>query len=163
MLPRMRILRCVLPLAALAACLVLPSAAGAVIVPQRGMLGLRIDMTTTQARARLGPPDAVRRPTNPIFGRYTEYRYGEVRVSFFDSNSRAFSFFTRGRSARTVQGVGVGSTETYLKSALRGETCRTEFGSRHCFFGQFTAGRIVTDFLIRNGRVSAVTVSRVID
>jgi hypothetical protein len=143
--------------------LVLPAAAQAVIVPQQGMLGLRLGMTTKQARDRLGPPDAVRRPVNEIFGRYTEYRYGEVVMSFFRSNGQAYNFFTRGRTARTLQGVGVGSTEAYLRSALRGETCRTEFGTRHCFFGRFTAGRIVTDFQIRNGRVTSVTVGRVID
>jgi hypothetical protein len=145
--------------------LALPTAAGAVIVPQRGMLGLGLSSTTAQARARLGPPDAIRRPTSPIFGRYSEYRYGEVRVSFFDSNGQAFNFFTRGKSARTVRGVGVGSTEAFVKANVAGETCRTQFGIRDCIIGRETAGQIVTRFVISRttNRVTSVTIGRVID
>ena len=150
---------------AAAASLALPAVAGAVIVPQQGMLGAKLGMTGAQIQARLGPPDATRTRTNEIIGAYTEYRYGEVRVSLFPSNGQAFNFFTRGRSARTVQGVGVGSTETYLRSALRGETCRTQFGIRDCILGQELAGRIVTRFVISRttNRVTSITIGRVID
>ena len=159
----MRILRYLL--LAAAASLALPAAAGAVIVPQQGMLGAKLGMTGAQIQARLGPPDATRTRTNEIIGSYTELRYGEVLVSLFRSNGQAFNFFTRGRSARTVRGVGVGSTEAYLRSALRGETCRTQFGIRDCVIGQELAGRIVTRFTISRttNRVTTVTVGRVID
>jgi hypothetical protein len=159
----MRFPRYVLPAAAVAAALAVPASAGASIVPQQGMLGVKLGMTSAQIRARLGPPDAIRHPSNEIIGRYTEYRYGEVRVSLFESNSQAFNFFTRGRSARTVKGVGVGSPETYVKTAVPGVTCKTQFGFRTCTVGQALAGRIVTDFRIGGGRVSSVSVGRVID
>jgi len=159
----MRILRYLL--LALAASLAVPAAAAAIIVPQQGMLGARLGMTGTQIQARLGPPDSVRHPTSPILGRYTEWRFGEVTVSLFGSNGQAFTFFTRGRSARTAQGVGVGSTEGYLRSALRGEVCRTQFGFRSCVIGQELPGRVVTAFSISRAtmRVTSVTVGRVID
>jgi hypothetical protein len=160
----MRLPRYVLPAAAVAAALTVPASAGASIVPQQGMLGVRLGMTGAQIRARLGPPDRVRHPVGEITGRFTEYRYGEVVVSLFDgSTGRAFNFFTRGRSARTVKGVGVGSPESYVKSAVPGVTCKTEFGFRGCMLGQALVGRIVTNFRIVNGRVSSVSVGRVID
>jgi hypothetical protein len=161
----MRLPRYVLPAAALVAALALPATAGASIVPQQGMLGVKLGMTGAQIQARLGPPDRVRHPSGEITGRFTEYRYGEVVVSLFDgSTGQVFNFFTKGKSARTVKGVGVGSPESYVRSAVRGVTCKTEFGSRHCFLGQFLAGRTVTDFRIsKAGRVSSVTVGRVID
>jgi hypothetical protein len=159
----MRILR-YLSLAAVAVMVLAAAApAGASIVPQQGMLGVKIGMSAPQITARLGPPDSVRHPRNEIIGRYTEYRYGEVRVSLFESNSQVFNFFTKGRSARTTKGVGVGSPEAYVKSAVAGVSCKSEFGTRHCIVGQQLAGRIVTDFRIIGGRVANVTVGRVID
>jgi hypothetical protein len=161
----MRLLRYLLLPAALAVALALPAGTGAVIVPQQGMLGVKIGMTRAQIQARLGPPDAVRRPTSEIFGRYTEYRYGEVRIGLFNSNGRAFSFQTRGRSARTVKGVGVGSSEAYVRSAMPGIRCRTEFGVRSCLLGRLEVGRIVTSLFVsrRTGRVTRVAIGRVID
>jgi hypothetical protein len=159
----MRFPRYLLPATATVAALTVPASAGASIVPQQGMLGVKLGTTANQIRARLGPPDAVRHPTSEILGRYTEYRYGEVRVSLFDSNGQAFNFVTRGKSARTTRGVGVGSPESYVKSAVPGVTCKTESGFRNCTLGQALPGRIVTTFRIVNGRVASVSVGRVID
>ncbi len=157
-------MRCALPLAALTAALGLPATAGASIVPQQGMLGVKVGMTRSQIQARLGPPDRVRTRSNEIIGSYTDYRYGEVVVSLFTGSAgQAFNFFTRGRSARTTKGVGVGSPESYVRSAVAGVTCRTESGVRSCTVGQALPGKIVTDFRILKGRVSSVNVGRVID
>lgn len=164
----MRMLRYLLP-AAVAASLAVPSVAGASIVPQQGMLGGQLGMTGAQLQARIGPPDAVRTQTSEILGSYTEYRYGEVYVSLFmatpRSSGRIFNFFTRGRSARTRSGVGVGSTEAYLRSRLRGERCLTDGGFRRCVIGQELPGRIVTVFGISRttSRVTNITIGRVID
>jgi hypothetical protein len=160
----MRFPRYLILAAVTAAALGVPAAAHASIVPQQGMLGVKLGMTGSQIRARLGPPDRVRHPTGEITGRFTEYRYGEVLVSLFEgANGKAFNFITKGKSARTVKGVGVGSPESYVKSAVPGVTCKTEFDFRSCRLGQALAGRIVTDFRIVSGRVSSVTVGRVID
>ena len=163
MLAAMRILRYLILAAGLS--LALPAATSASIVPQRGMLGGNLNMTATELVSRIGPPSAVRTRTNEIFGAYDEYRWGEVYVSAFRSNGTIFGYFTRGRSARTTSGVGVGSTETYLKSKLRGETCRTTGGIRDCIIGRESAGEVVTRFTIsrRTSRVTSVTIGRVID
>ena len=159
----MRILRHLTPVAAAVTALAVTAPAGASIVPQQGMLGVKMGMTASQITARLGPPDAVSRPRNEIFGRFIRYRYGEVFVELFQSNSQAFHFYTTGRSARTTKGVGVGSPESYVRSAISGEACRNEGGFRFCNVGQLEAGRIVTTFRIRNGRVIRVDIGRVID
>ena len=159
----MRILRLFITAAAAVTVLAVAAPAGASIVVQKGMLGVTMGMKISDVRARLGPPDAISRPSNEIFGRFTRYRYGEVRIEFFDSDSSAFHFYTSGRSARTTNGVGVGSPESYMRSAIVGETCRNEGGLRFCNVGQLEAGRIVTTFRIRNGRVTRVDIGRVID
>ena len=41
--------------------------------------------------------------------------------------------------------------------------CETIAGTRSCHTGRFTAGEIITDFLIRNGKVSRVSIGRVFD
>jgi hypothetical protein len=146
------------------ALLALPALAHSRIVVQQGMAGIRIGMTQAQVIAAKGQPDGRARPHSEILGRYTLYRYGNVYVSLFTSGT-VFDVRTSGRTERTASGVGVGSTETFLRMNLRGETCKTEFGYRHCWFGAFRPGRIVTDFSIsrRTGRVTRVQVGRVID
>jgi len=159
----MRILRNLLLVAG--ASLAVPATAAASIVVQKGMLGGNLNMTASQLRARIGPPSAVRTRSNEIFGAYDEYRWGEVYVSAFRSNGMIFDYSTRGRSARTTSGVGVGSTETYLRAKVTGEVCRTNSGARTCVVGEESAGQIVTAFRINpaTGRVRSVTVGRVID
>ena len=46
---------------------------------------------------------------------------------------------------------------------MRGVRCETTFGTRSCHTGRFTVGEIVTDFLIRNGKVTRVSIGRVFD
>ncbi|HVE68839.1 MAG TPA: hypothetical protein VNB64_09690 [Solirubrobacteraceae bacterium] len=161
----MRILRCLF--LAAAASLALPAASSASIVVGTGMIGgtLRTEMTATQLIGRAGPPSAVRTRTSEIFGAYREYRWGEVYVSAFRSNGAIFNFYTRGRSARTSSGIGVGSSENFLRSRLSGETCRTLGGFRDCIVGREEPGQIVTRFSISRttARVTSVTVGRVID
>lgn len=144
------------------AALAAPLAASANIVVNSSMAGVRLSMTQTQVRAALGPPSSIRNGTND-FGAFREFRYrGEVTVTF-QGLSSVTAVTTTGVGARTAGGVGVGSTEAFLRAHLSGETCRTESGFRHCFVGSFLPGRRVTDFAIRTGRVTRVTVGFVID
>ena len=59
--------------------------------------------------------------------------------------------------------MGVGSTEAAVKARVRGVRCETTFGTRSCHTGRFTVGEIITDFLIRNGKVTRVSIGRVFD
>ncbi len=96
------------------------------------------------------------------FGRFTELRYPGLRVAFQGTASVSNISTTR-TSEKTVGTVGVGSTESQVRMHVGGVRCKTEFGFRHCFLGQFLAGHRVTDFFIRHGRVTRVDVGFVID
>jgi hypothetical protein len=147
---------------ALAAFLLAAPVAGATIVPQQGMAGVRVGMTRAQVEAALGTPLRVVRGTND-FGRYTELRYPfRVRV-LLQGDVSVTAVWTTGRRERTASGVGVGSTEAEVRAGVRGVRCETVGGFRSCSLGSFRPGARVTDFQLRAGRVVRVTVGLVID
>ena len=97
------------------------------------------------------------------FGPYVQYTFaGGLRV-VFQGRTRVTSVRLTGRGDRTSKGVGVGSSEASVKANVPGITCET-FGSfRTCHTGSGEPGQRITDFQMRNGRVSAVVVGIVID
>jgi hypothetical protein len=141
--------------------LVLAAGAPAAIVVQKSIAGVQLRMTKTQVRATLGAPSRIRTGTND-FGPYTEFVYPAVRVTF-QGGLRVSGLRTTSRAQRTARGVGPGSSEAQVRARVAGVRCRTESGFRHCGVGRFLAGRIVTDFHIRRGRVSAVVIGYVLD
>lgn len=148
--------------------LLLPaSLAEARIVPQKGIMGINLNMTRAQVVQKKGRPDSEQIVPNEILGQQRVMRYGKTRVSFSGTRrrSRVITVTTRSRRQRTRSGVGVGSTEAAVRSGVQGIRCRTEFGSRHCFKGTFEPGERVTDFSISQPehRVTRVTVGIVID
>jgi hypothetical protein len=143
-----------------AAATVVPAAA-AVIVPQHSIAGVRLGMTEKKVRALLGKPLAVKVSQND-FGTFRQLVYAQVSVGF-QSGPKVTGMTTTSPKERTAAGVGVGSTVAQLRAALRGETCRKEFGVFHCWLGAFDPGKVVTDFFVRGGRVSRVTLGYVID
>ena len=151
---------------ALSVALLAPATASAEIVPQEGMKGLKLDMTVDEVRGVLGSPDRFRVVRSEIAGRLREWRYGLTRVTFNSTAADAtvLSLDTRSRKERTAEGVGVGSRKATVKRRVPKVRCLVEFSYDHCFVGAFRAGQIVTDFAIgRNGKVSRVTVGRVVD
>ncbi|HEY6068174.1 MAG TPA: hypothetical protein VIU81_05710 [Gaiellaceae bacterium] len=154
-------MRVVIIVAAASCALVAASSAEARIVVQHGVAGASLHMTKAQVRARLGAPVRVRAGRND-FGRYTEFVYSNVTVSF-QIGARATAFRVSTRAERTAGGIGVGSTEAAVKAGIAHITCRTESGFRHCFVGRFLPGRVVTDFRIRSGRVRSITIGYVLD
>ena len=153
---------CVALLGALVA-LALAAPASATIRPQRGMAAVRLGMTQSEMRMILGAPTHVRQGLND-FGPYTQFLYpGSIRVTF-QGNRRVTGISTRGRTERTLRGVGVGSTEAAVRSKVGHVRCETIAGSRTCHVGSFEPGNRVTVFLIgRRGRVVTVTVGFVLD
>lgn len=141
--------------------LVVAPAAGATIVPQRSIAGIRLHMTKTQVRAKLGTPKRLQNGRND-FGRYTTFVYPRVTVTF-QSGAKVTGLRTRSPRERTASGVGVGSTEAKVKAGVPAAVCKTESGVRQCVVGMFKPGRTVTSFLFKHGRVSDVVVGIVID
>jgi hypothetical protein len=154
--------RLLLPLAAVAALLALPTAASAYISIDHGIAGARIGNTGKQVRAALGKPKLRITGTNP-FGYYVDYRYvGGLRV-LFQGGRRVSSVSTTGLGDRTTKGVGVGSSEATAKARHPKLKCETIGGTRSCHTGTFAAGTRVTDFLLKKGKVTRVFVGIVID
>jgi hypothetical protein len=155
------VLRAFLLAVAAACAFVFASPAVATILPQKGIAGVSIGMSQGKVRSVLGKPSSVKRGSND-FGKYMIYRYPGLRVSF-QGNASVTDMSTTRKSERTARGVGVGSTVTKLKAGVKGLTCKTESGFRHCYLGKFLAGRRVTDFVVKRGKVSRVDVGVVID
>jgi hypothetical protein len=146
---------------ALVAALALTSAAPARIVVQKGIAGVQLRMTRAKVIQLLGQPPRTRSGTN-VFGPWTEFIYPRVRV-MFQSGPLVTGLRTTSRLEKTARGVGPGSTEAQVRARVAGVRCRIEGGFRHCFVGRFLPGRVVTDFHLRRGRVSAVGMGYVLD
>jgi hypothetical protein len=142
---------------ACAAALTLASPGAGAIVVQHGIAGVRLHMTKSQVRALLGAPKHIQTGRND-FGRYTTFRYPRVSVTF-QSGVKVTGMRTSSPLERTTAGVGVGATRARVKSGVPGVRCQ----SQQCIVGRFTPGSVVTSFILRHGRVSAVVVGIVID
>jgi hypothetical protein len=150
------------PLAALLAALTLPAAASALVQVDQGIGGARLGNTRAEVRSALGPPRRVIKGTND-FGPFVSLRYhGRLTVNF-QGRRKVSSVSTTGLGDRTAAGVGIGSTEKAVKRGVPGVRCGKIAGTRSCHTGRFRAGRIVTDFVIKNGRVARITVGKVLD
>jgi hypothetical protein len=149
-------------MAAMACALVATSTAQAIIQVQRGISGVTLGMTPASAKAALGIPNKTKKG-HDAFGPFTEYQYAGGITVGFQGNANVTAVDITGQSDRTATGVGVGSTEQQVKKGVRGVKCDTVAGIRSCHVGALLAGRRVTDFLLRHGRVSRVTVGFVID
>jgi hypothetical protein len=147
---------------ALLAPLAAPAAASALIQVDRGIAGARLGSSRAEVRAALGAPRTARSGTND-FGAYSRWTYRGGITVLFQGRANVSSVSTTGRGDRTARGVGVGSSERTVRRRVRGIRCETFGGSRSCHTGRFTAGEIITDFLLRGGTVRRVTVGHVID
>lgn len=147
----------------LAAALVLPSHAAALIHVDQGIAGARIGNSQAQVRAALGQPDLVKTGDNE-FGPWRQYYYeGGIRV-FFQGDGDVTSVTTLGRGDRTSKGIGVGNSEKALRAKHKGLECETFEGSfRSCSTGAGEPGQRITSFFISKGRITRVVVGIVID
>jgi hypothetical protein len=147
--------------AAAAALLAVPASASAMIQIDKGIAGARLNNTQGQVKAALGKPAKVKHGTND-FGKFTQFVYaGQLTVSF-QGNAKVTSVSEKGKGDRTASGVGVGSKEAAVKK-LKGIKCETFDGSRECHTNSFVAGKRVTDFFIRRGKVTRVDIGFVLD
>ena len=132
-------MRIVFPFALVAAAAVLAaSTVGAAIVSQQGFAGVKIGMTQAKVRSVLGKPTSVKRGSNN-FGKYTIFKYAGLQTEF-QGNTTLTSVSTTRTSERTASGIGVGSTVAQVKAKIKGVTCATDSGFRHCYLGTFAPG-----------------------
>jgi hypothetical protein len=145
-----------------AATLLAPAPASAVIQLDRGIGGARLGNTKAEVRTALGQPNRVRNGTNE-FGPFTVFVYnGGIRVTFQSGNT-VTAVTTTGLGDRTARGVGVRSRRAAVEQRVPGVDCNTFMGTTICQRGEGLPGQRVTAFFIRNGRVVRVTVGFVID
>lgn len=156
-------------LGAAAALLVAVPVAGALIVPQSSIRGVKLGMTRAEVTAKLGEPNEKRTRRNELIGKYVELRYGRTVFSLYrDSDGyegTVFNMTTRSRAEKTKSGVGVGSSERAVRRGVKNARCMTEFGRRTCTVGKLRPGRKVTTFDIsrKGGKVTRVSTGFVID
>ena len=131
------------------------------IVPQKGIAGVRLGMTQAQVKADIGLPAKVERGNNEI-GPYTTYRYRTFTVTFF-GGPKVTQLDTHSPRKRTASGVGVSSSRADVRAKVAGIRCLKEFGYHHCYVGSWQPGRVITDFALKNGRVTSVSIGYVID
>jgi hypothetical protein len=148
--------------AALLAPLGAPAAAEALIQVDRGIAGARLGNSRAEVRAALGAPASTRSGAND-FGRFLQWRFRGGITVIFQGRREVSTVSTSGRGDRTRRNVGVGSSERTVRRRVRGIRCETIAGFRSCHTGRFSAGEIITDFLIRNGKVTRVSIGRVLD
>jgi hypothetical protein len=149
-------------LAALLLALSVPAAAQAMVQIDRGIAGARLGNTRAEVRTALGKPRRVITGSND-FGPFLTFRYRGGLTVNFQGRRRVSSVSTSGRGDRTAAGVGVGSSEAAVKAKVKGVKCETIAGSRSCHTNDFTAGQRVTDFIIEGGKVTRISVGRVLD
>jgi hypothetical protein len=147
---------------AVAATLLAPASASAIIQLDRGIAGARLGNTKAEVKTALGQPNRVRNGNNE-FGPFTVYVYrGGIRVTFQSGNT-VTAATTLGLGDRTRRGVGVRSTQAAVENRVPGATCESFGQTTICTRGDLLPGERVNSFFIRNGRVFRVTVAFVID
>lgn len=158
-------MRCLLAAMLIAAVCAVPAQAR--IVVGKGIGPARIGMSESQVRSELGRPDARAVKRDEIQGKIVRVRYGKLRATLGPAGpgARVQLVSTTSAAQRTAQGVGVGSSIGRVRRSVRGVRCQSAGSGRQtCFVGRFRPGAIITDFRIgRAGRVTEVTVARVID
>ena len=119
----------------------------------RSMAGVKLGMGKQQVRERLGKP--AKRNLGPDF---VNWRYDQpaITVTF---KPKVITLFTRSSAQRGPLGIGVGTTESRLRSVVDRARCASAEGTRTCVVGGFDTGERSTVFVMRKGKVRSITIS----
>jgi hypothetical protein len=135
-----------------------PAVAGATIVVNGGMSGVRLDNTMNQVRHALGRPNEV-----DHFGGTTAWFYASSGLSIdFGRTNRVHDLSTGGHSELTASGVGVGSSEVAVMRLVPGVHCSPNAPGSQGVDCTVSSAGVLTDFHVttRRGLVQSVTISR---
>lgn len=83
-------------------------------------------------------------------------------MTFF-AGQRVTLLSTISRKEQTAQGIGVGSPGHVVRQFVPGVKCLAGFGDTYCYVGRRVPGAKVTDFTIKAGYVSRISIGYVID
>lgn len=127
----------------------------------RSMAGVRLGDSVAKLHRVLGQPRGVDHVANEITGSMRIDIYG--KLAFGSVGGRIYGMRTSRRSIRTPNGIGVGTTKRRLEREFSGLSCYWHRCTIVAGGGSATIGRRVTGFQLRNGKVRAITIARVID
>jgi hypothetical protein len=127
----------------------------------RSMAGVRLGDSVNRLHRLLGEPRGVDHVAHEITGSLRIDVYGNL--SFASYGGSIFGMRTARRSIRTPTGIGVGTTKRRLERDLSGLTCYWHRCTIVAGGGPLTIGKRVTTFQMRNGKVRAISIGRVID
>lgn len=83
-------------------------------------------------------------------------------MTFF-AGPRVTQLSTISKKEQTAQGIGVRSPGDVVREVVPGVKCLADFGDTHCYVGRWAPGATVTDFTIKAGYVSRISIGYVID
>lgn len=134
--------------------LLLPPPAEATIYPQKSIARVKLGMSASQVKARLGRPALKLRRA---------FYYQRLIVRFSKGSGGGEVETTRS-TQRTRTKVGVGSTERKVRRGIPGVVCGPhEAIMRLCRLGSGAPNTKVTDFVLYNNRVQSVALTMIPD
>lgn len=125
------------------------------------MAGVRLGDSVDRLHRVLGEPKAVDYVDNEITGSMRIDIYG--KLSFASYSDSILGMRTTRRSIRTPTGIGIGTTKRRLERNFSGLSCYWHRCSIVAGGGIATIGKRVTTFQMRNAKVRAISIGRVID
>jgi hypothetical protein len=127
------------------------AAAGAAIVPSKGIAGVEVGMTPAKVKKILGVPDLVNARTDAkklpeiIWG----YEKRGIGIIFSGKPQKVTLVGVGHKGERLPSGLGVGSHEADLRERFPRLACGEQApGYRYCWLGRKLKGKVVTVFYI---------------
>ncbi len=136
--------------------------APASVLPGDSIAGIGVDAPRSEVVDTFGPPDSEKTVTGELGG-YIELGWGgRLTVRLDTETSKVIYVETTNPGDKTAGGIGVGSATTKLTASLPSAQC-DESDPGICRVGTGDAGSVVTDFFFAKGKITRISLGRVID